>query len=558
MSGNWTGYRLPESPATYDDLRDNFEWQVPDNYNVAAVALDGDSDAVALHHVPESGCAAALDGEMRTVTYGALADASAAVALHLAAKGVTPGDRVAVCLPQCPEQVVVHLAVYRLGGVVVPVSMLLGDAAMAHVLTHSDADALFVDEQRWSRIATGSLPDIHLTVIVSVDAKQSALGGLAEFAGDVRTAVTPPFASTTPSDPAIVLYTSGTTSNPKGVVQTHQYLLGSLPGYHCWFDLFDPVAAREARVWTPSEWAWAGALFNVVLPTLAVGGTVVSSVRRSGFDPERAVELVRTESVTHAFFPPTALRKLRQSNVRVETPSLTVIMSGGEALPKTVSEWAERAFGATVNESYGETEANALAGESKDRFGAAAAETLGRPYPGHQLAVIDADGKERPHGELGEIAVGRPDPVVMQGYLDDPDTTQGVLGNRWLRTGDLGRFTVDGELEHLGRRDELIISSGYRISPLEVESVLSDHPDVAAALVRGEPNKQRGQDIVAMVLPTNRTIDGSVLTVVLRTHVADVLGPFKRPHRFDFVSELPTTRTGKIDRSWTRSGSDGS
>lgn len=546
MSDHWTGYELPESAATFDALREGFEWEIPGRYNIAEHVFEGDSSAVALRHVPEE-----MEGNgPRTVTYGALDEASAAVATQLAADGVSPGDRVAVCLPQCPEQVVVHLAVYRLGGVVVPASMLLGDAVLDHLLTHADVDALFVDERRWARADEGEVETVGTTVTVDVDADRSALAGLAPYAGDVDEGEPPPVARTGPEDPAIVLYTSGTTSEPKGVVQSHQYLLGSLPGYHCWFDLFDPESSRETRVWTPSEWAWAGALFDVVFPTLALGGTVVSSVRRSGFDPERALALVESHAVTHAFFPPTALRKLRQGveSERVSTPSLSAVMSGGEALPDPVAEWAETTLGATVNESYGQTEANALAGESNARYPSTGA-GLGRPYPGHDVAIVDDDGSERPAGEVGEIAVSLPDPVVMRGYLDDPDATRAVLCDEWLRTGDLGRVTAEGDLEHLGRTDELIVSSGYRISPLEVESALLDHPAVSAALVGSEPDSERGQRVVAKVVSSAESMDEATLRARLRAHVADSLGPYKRPHVVEFVSELPTTRTGKTDRS---------
>ncbi|MFC6862861.1 AMP-binding protein [Halomicroarcula sp. GCM10025817] len=552
MTGNWTGYTIPEAPTDYEALRAGFAWQVPETYNIAAVALDGDPDAVALRHVPDRGSSAAVSGPTRTVTYGDLASASAAVALRLAADGVKPGDRVAVCLPQCPEQVVVHLAAYRLGAVVVPVSMLVGDGAFDHTLTHAAPSALFVDERRWDRADLNRIRRPETTVTVRVDADRSALGGLSRFASDAGGGATPPMAETAPEDPALVLYTSGTSSDPKGVVQGHQYLLGSMPGYHCWYDLFDPEAAAAARVWTPSEWAWAGALFDVVFPTLAVGGTVVSSVRRRGFDPDRALDVVERQRVTHAFLPPTALRKLREStDVDADrATSLSVVMSGGEPLPDAVATWAEETLGVQVNEAYGQTEANALAGESQGVY-PRVEDGLGRPYPGHHVAVIDDDGDPVPDGEVGEIAVARPDPVVMVGYLDDPDSTQAVLDDRWLRTGDLGRIDADGTLEHLGRADELVVSSGYRISPLEVEAVLTDHPSVAAALVSGEPDPERGQRVVASVVLTGEGSGDEDLKDALRDAVADQLGAHKKPHVVEFVSDLPTTRTDKTDRSGT-------
>ncbi|MFA9518359.1 acyl-CoA synthetase [Halopenitus sp. H-Gu1] len=556
MSGAWIGYDLPTSPASYHELCDGFEWERPETYNIADVALGGDPDAIALRHVPEPGRPAAdgVSGDeidsIRTLTYGALADATATVATRLREAGIGPDDRVAVCLPQCPELVVLHLAVLRLGGVVVPVSMLLGDESFAHVLEHSDTRALFVDEQRWNRSDSDPLEAPDLTVPVRIDEGRDALGGLAGFVSDTSAPAEPPMARTAPEDPALVLYTSGTTSDPKGVIQSHQYLLGSMPGYHCWFELFDPERTRQSRVWTPSEWAWAGALFDVVFPTLAVGGTVVSSVRRAGFDAANALERLCTQAVTHAFLPPTALRQIRRHTdpSASDVTSLRVVMCGGESLPPSVAEWAESTLDVTVNESYGQTEANALVGES-DCVYSGSPDALGRPYPGHEIVLLGDDGQPVSDGEIGEITVTLPDPVVMRGYLDDKRATDAVLDNERLRTGDLGRFKANDVLEHLGRKDDLILSSGYRISPLEIENALMDHPDVAAVLVEGESDEERGQRAVATVVPATDVSDEDTLSRSLRSHVAERLGPHKRPRRIEFVSRLSTTRTDKTDRS---------
>ncbi|WP_254271308.1 acyl-CoA synthetase [Haloarcula marina] len=542
----WTGYDLPSDPDSYEDLRDGFAWRVPATYNLADHALSGPADRLALSHVPE-GAVDAPD-RTRTLTYGDLDSASATLAARLAESGVGRGDRVAVCLPQCPELVVAHLAVLRLGGVVVPVSMLVGDDSFAHLLAHSDATALIVDAVRWESAEDG-LPGPSTVLSVTVDSGNDALGGLAAHTENVEAPADPPMVATSPSDPAMILYTSGSTSDPKGVLQSHQYLLGSLPGYHCWFGLFDEAAARRARAWTPSEWAWAGALFDVVFPTLAVGGTVVSSVRRRGFDAERALTLAEAQGVTHAFLPPTALRTIRNEADPAPTavPDLEAVMCGGEPLPAAVSSWAEATLGVTVSESYGQTEANALVGEVAGVY--RTDEALGRAYPGHDIVLVDDDGAAVPTGETGEIAVVCPDPVVMREYVGDPAATDAVLSDEFLRTGDLGRFDDDGTLTHLGRKDSVIITSGYRVSPLEVEGVLSDHPAVAAVRVEGEPDPERGQRVVAFVVPAADATATDDLAAALRSTVADHLGPHKRPRRIAFVEELPTTRTGKTDRS---------
>ncbi|MBV0926129.1 AMP-binding protein [Halomicroarcula limicola] len=555
MSSPWTGYELPAEPESYEELVEGFDWRIPSTYNVADHVLSGDREAVALRHVPETDGGDTHDGDgepasVRTLSYGDLAAASTALAGRFRRAGIEAGDRVAVCLPQCPELVVSHLAVLRLGGVVVPASMLLGDEAVAHLLKHSDAAALVVDERRWE--AADGVRDAapEATVPVRVDGGDGPLGGLSAFVENREWAADSSIVETAPDDPAFVLYTSGTSSDPKGVVQGHQYLLGSLPGYHCWFGLFEAKAARAARVWTPSEWAWAGALFDVVFPTLALGGTVVSSVRRSGFDPEAALSVAGAQSVTHTFLPPTALRAIRRETdpSPADLPDLDTVMCGGEHLPPALADWAEERLGATVNESYGQTEANALVGECK-RVSPGTDDGLGRPYPGHEVRVVDESGAAVPIGEIGEIAVAHPDPVVMREYLDDPAATAAVLDGDLLWTGDVGRFRDDGTLVHLGRADDLVLSAGYRVSPLEVEAALEAHPAVAGALVGSEPDPKRGERVVATVVPVESAAGDDDLSAELQSFVAKRLGKHKRPRRVEFVDALPTTRTDKTDRS---------
>jgi acetyl-CoA synthetase len=543
MTGPWLGYDMPTNVRNYQGLVERFDWDLPASYNVAQHALDGDRDRVALCHVPDQ----STPTTVRTLTYGDLAVTSARFATRLAERGVDSGDRVVVSLPQCPELVVAHLAVLRLGGVVVPASIQLGTEAFEHVCSHSGASAAVVDREYW-QTAQDVIREPASTVRVSVDDGPPPAGGLGQYVGDAQ--ATPLLADTSPEDDAFVLYTSGTSGQPKGVVQRHASLLGSLPGYHCWFGLFDEETASQARVWTPSEWAWAGALFDVVYPTLALGGTVVSAVRREPFDPQRALAIVGVQDVSHAFVPPTALRAIRTATDPGEqtAPALETIMSGGEHLPESLSSWAETALDVTVNEAYGLTEANALVGEAKPRF-EGVEDGLGRPYPGHDVVVLESDDQGESADRVGELAVRRPDPVVMRGYLDDAAATAAVLDSAHLRTGDIARQRTDGTLVHLGRADDLIITSGYRVSPVEVESVLERQAGVAAALVTGEADPDRGQIVVATVVPTDAVVPDEQFAERLVTRVADTLGPYKRPRRVEFTDALPTTRTDKTART---------
>jgi acetyl-CoA synthetase len=535
------GYRLPAPNPDAADPWDGFEWRLGDEYNIAAVGLasaDDDGGRTALRHVT-------VDGDRHRFTYAELSAAADATAAAFERAGIGPGDRVGVCLPQCPELLVAQLAAFERGAVVVPLSMLLGDDSLSYSLTHSEATALVVDERRHGALDRSL--DAEPIVVSPGGYERGPLGGLAAHANLGETAAR---VATAPDDPALVLYTSGTTGKPKGVVHGHRYLAGSLPGYQAWFELFDEAAARRARVWTPAEWAWAGALFDVVFPTLAVGGTVVSRERRSGFDPDRALSVVEGERVSHAFMPATALKRIRSAAAVDEwdTSSLAVVMSGGEKLPEPVLSWTERRLAPVVHEAYGQTEANALVGNCRAAYPVRPG-SMGRAYPGHDVVVVDGVGERVPDGEVGEIAVRLPDPVVFLGYLGDEAATAEKFDGDAFLTGDLAVRDADGYFWHRGRTDDLVLTAGYRVSPLEVEAALESHPDVADAVVGGVPDADRGQRVKAYVEPAAGVDADDALAESLRASVREELGAHKVPREVEFVDAVPETRSGKADRS---------
>ncbi|MCU4975451.1 AMP-binding protein [Halobacteria archaeon AArc-m2/3/4] len=531
------GYDLT-SPSD-DETWPSFSWDLPDRFNVADACLDSPSDDPALRYVSE-------DGEATALTYGEIESAVESTANALAEGGIGRGDVVGVLLPQCPELLVSHLATLTLGGTVAPLSMLLGEDHLSYVLEDCGAAALIVDETRASEL---SIRTPERTFVVDPDSApgHDGLGGLDDHAGSEREGGSS--ITMTPDDPAFLLYTSGTTGAPKGVVQGHRYLIGSLPGYQCWFHLFDEQEFASTRVWTPAEWAWAGALFNVVYPTLALGGTVVAQARRSGFEPARAIRVADRTGVTHAFMPPTALAKVRRTggHETADLDALSVLTCGGEPLPTDLLDWAESALDVVINEAYGQTEANALVGNCQAAYPVESG-SMGKPYPGHEVLVVNEDGEPVPDGEIGTIALDPSDPALFLGYHDDPtETDRAFFENGLFDTGDLAVRDEDGYFHHRGRSDELIITSGYRVSPVEVENALVAHPDVSAAVVTGVPDEQRGERVAAAIVPIDRA-DGDTLHAELVSFVKDRLGAYKAPRKIRFVDSLPETRTGKADR----------
>ncbi|OVE83273.1 hypothetical protein B2G88_16490 [Natronolimnobius baerhuensis] len=530
----------------------DFEWDLPETYNLAESAhKTGEArNLTALVHRDDHGRA-------HRFTYAELDDAASALGAQLREAGLEPGDRIALCFPQSPELLVAHLATYRIGCLAVPLSVLLGQESLAHSLEHSNASALLADATVYDQIeepvAAADLPT-ELVVDLEAEAYDGPNRHLGAFAHRVSSDRSSEIVATKPDEPAIIVYTSGTSGTPKGVVQRHQYLIGTLPGYQCWFHCFGDE--HRERVWTPAEWAWAGSLFDAVFPTLACGGTVVSSVRRSGFDPADALALLERFDVSRSFMPSTAMWQIREETEPSagDLDALEVVMCGGEKLPEPVKEWAERELAIVVNEAYGQTEANAMIGDCQVLY-ESKPDSMGRIYPGHECAILDEDLEPVEPGSVGQIALERSDPVLFAGYLGDKEATEECYDGGWYLTGDLARLDEDGYVTFAGRADNLIISSGYRVSPTAVEAALCRAPTVANAAVGGVSDEERGQRIVAYVLletdvetPAEAN-EETTLEDDLRQHVRDRLGPHKTPHEIEVLEDPPRTRTGKLDRA---------
>lgn len=534
-----------EFSPSIDPLK-QFEWDLPSTFNIGTAVFSqvGSTADTALCHVTDT-------GSVHRFSYTALDAASDTVAAELDDRGVGRGDSVALCLPQCPELLVGQLAVLKCGAIVVPLSVLLGRDALAHTLETGDCDVVITDVSLAE--CFDSALDSHCVLSLEFGAERyDEAGSLGGFAPIVERGSAFEPVETAPDDAAFLMFTSGTSGKPKGVVQGQNYLLGSLPGYQLYYHLLTPEAIANQRIWTPSEWAWAGALFDVVYPTLLGGGTVVSRFRRSKFSPTAALEHIAARRITRAFLPPTALQRIRNetSPETLDLSSLEVLLCGGESLSQALQDWAETNLDLVVNEAYGQTEANSVLGESQALYPARDG-TTGRSYPGHTIVVETKDGTRVCRGGHGELLVRTPDPVVFEEYWNDPEATErACTDDGWLRTGDLASIDDDGFVTIEGRTDELIITAGYRVSPFVVENVLERYPDVATALVGGVRDDQRGERIKAYVVPvTDWSGDEESLGKRLVSHASRELGPHKKPREIVVRRELPTTTTGKLDRS---------
>ncbi|MCJ9713338.1 AMP-binding protein, partial [Bordetella hinzii] len=260
--------------------------------------------------------------------------------------------------------------------------------------------------------------------------------------------------------------------------------------------------------WSPADWAWTGGMMDALLPTLYFGHPIVGT--RGRFSPERAFELMERYQVTNTFLFPTALKMMMKS---VPDPrsryrlALRAIMSAGESVGETVFAWCESALGIQPNEMFGQTEMNYIVGNSNKRWPARPG-SMGKPYPGHHVAVIDDQGRPVPPGQVGEVALNRldihgyPDPVLFIGYWRNDAATADKYTGDWCRTGDLATVDADGYLWYAGRADDVFKSAGYRIGPGEIENCLLSHPAVANAAVVPKPDPERGALVKAYVVLT--------------------------------------------------------
>ncbi len=530
------GDRMIRDFADWDAMRADFRWRIPEQFNIASACCDRwaarDPDRLALTHI-------GADGTARDWSFAALKDASDRLASSFAARGLGPGDRVAVLLAQGPEVLITHFAAMKLGAVVLPLFTLFGPDALAFRLADSGARMLVTDAENLDKVLAirGDTPDLaEIYVTDPVAAPMRALWA--------EIAAAQPLLAPTPTradDPAVLIYTSGTTGPPKGVLHAHRFLLGHLPSIELHHEGFPQPGDKG---WTPADWAWVGGLVDLALPWLYYGVPLVSHRMRK-FDPEAAFRLIADQGVRNLFMPPTAL-KLMQGTTVPEGVNLRSIGSGGESLGAELLEWGRAALGVPINELYGQTECN-LVLTSAARFMQVRPGSMGLAVPGHDVAVIDGEGRELPPGELGEIAVRRPDPVMFLKYWKQPEKTAAKFVGDWLKTGDLARRDADGYFWFVSRDDDVITSSGYRIGPSEIEHCLAGHPDVVMAAVVGVPDPVRTEAVKAVVVARPGRA-GDDLARELTQLVRARISPHVAPRIVEFADSLPMTATGKIRR----------
>ncbi|WP_416562920.1 AMP-binding protein [Nocardia testacea] len=490
-----------------------------------------------------------IDSDLSAVdlTYGELRARSERFAAALAGLGVGAGDQVATLMAKSVDLVVVLLGIWRRGAVHVPLFTAFAPPAIAFRLQASGASVVIADPDQVGKLAPGGDMPAEPPWRTIVTGTADAPGALRMDELPAAGAGTEPPAAVGGDGLLVQLFTSGTTGTPKGV----PIPVRALASFHAYQEFALDVRPGDV-FWNAADPGWAYGLYYAILGPLASGTR--SLLLHAGFSPELTWQVLERFGVTNFAAAPTVYRALRAAEpgnpVRLRRAS-----SAGEPLTPEVVAWSAEHLGVAVRDHYGQTEHGMVICNAwhDDLEAPAPAGSMGRPLPGWACAVLadDAD-TEAPTGELGRIAIDAERSALLWflGYLDAPEQTaqRFTADGRWYLTGDAGSRDADGYFHFSARDDDVIIMSGYRIGPFDVESVLVLHDQVAEAAVVGLPDELRGEVLEAFVVLRGDTAGTPELEAQLQTLVKQKFAAHAYPRRVHFVSTLPKTPSGKVQR----------
>jgi acyl-coenzyme A synthetase/AMP-(fatty) acid ligase len=511
-----------------------FSWDVPLEFNFARDVVDrlAREDRLGL---------LAVDANLarRKFSFAEVADATKRWASVLRDAGIGKGDRVVVVIPKIPDWLFCMTALLRIGAVAIPSAEQLRAKDLLYRVQHGGAIAVVGHVSNAAEIETirPDAPAVRAWLVVGGErAGWTAADPL------VRDAQPWDGAPTAPDDMAYIVYTSGTTKDPKGVVHTVAWTFANRSQAATWFDV-----KSDDLVWCTAGTGWAKSLWNVLLGPWSCGAAIV--LDESAFAAERRMDMIRDLGVSVLCQAPTEYRlevKLPDLGTRWKLPKLRHCVSAGEPLNPEVIEVWKKAFGLTILDGYGQSENTLLVANRPGvpvRPG-----SMGKPTPGHDVAVVDENGAICEAGETGDIALrGRP-PSLFVGYYKNDEETAASRRGEWYLTGDRAQVDDDGYFWFVGRADDVISSGAYRIGPFEVESALLEHPAVQESAVVGSPDADRGNIVKAFIVLRPGFEASDALVKELQDHCKRVTAPYKYPRAIEFVAELPKTRSGKIRR----------
>ncbi len=506
--------------VTYEEACAEHSWNVPERYNIVEDVCD--------KHPREKLAMVWEDwqGNERRVDWGELQDLSNRFANVLRAHGVERGDRVAMLLPATPETAAAFFGTWKVGGILLAMSVLYGDDGIRHRLRDSQAKVLVTNAENANRVEASLVDEI----LVLDDELLAA--GEPEFER----------VETSAEDPAQLYYSSGTTGLAKGILHAHRYLLAHEEFSYC-HDVQDGELFHGM-----GEWAWAAGIAPLLGPW-RLGAVQMVFARKGGFDPEQQLAVLAKHEVSNVFTTPTAMRAMmgvKDAGKRFPQ-KFRIVCSAGEPLNPEAIRWFREQYGLTVLDYYGLTESYPLCANFP--FMEVREGSMGKPMPGWDVQILDEDERPVERGSRGEICLrARSNPHYPLGYWNNEEDARETFGGEWFHTKDAAQEDEEGYYWYAGRADDVIISAGYRIGPFEVESACIEHPAVREAAAVASPDEKRGSVVKAFVVLAEGYEPSDELAQEIKTFVREHLSAYAYPRLVEFVDDLPKTLTGKIRR----------
>ena len=530
------------APFDYDAARANFSLPVPDDFNFAfdvVAKRANEADKTALIAIDRSG------ENVSRHSYSDLDKASSRFANALMTMGAQKGDSAVVVLPRIPEWYHVILGCTKTGVIAMPGTNLLTAHDLEYRINRAGAKMAIVTEAHAAAIEAIKEKCPTLETLIIVGAERN---GWASFeaicAAEAETVDRAALPRTKADELMLIYFTSGTTAMPKMVGRDHSYALAhSITGDY-WMDL------QESDVhWTLTDTGWAKAAWGLLYPPLLAGSTIIL-YDGEGFDVDMHLKIIAEQKVTTFCAPPTVYRVLAQTDLSAaDLTSLRHCFGAGEPLnPEAMRAWKD-ATGCDIYDGYGQTETVNIVANfpgMEIRPG-----SMCKPCPGLVIDIIDDEGKVLGDDQVGHIGVKITEPYppgLFKGYYQDDQATAKSFHHGWYYTGDTATRDKDGYIWFVGRSDDVITSSGYRISPFEVESALIEHPAVAESAVVAKSDEMRGEIVMAFITLANGYEASDELAKDIQDFVKNLTAPYKYPRKIEFRTELPKTISGKIRR----------
>ena len=528
-----------------------WEWHIPTHFNIGAACTDAHLNTPAANHI----AMIVEDDTLGTsqITFTELARKTDQFAQLLRNLGVQLGDRVLVRLPNSLDYPIAFLGAIKMGAIAVPTSTLLTAEEVAYLAKDSGATLLVTDHKAWVNMEETlinnlkDMPNLAHILLSQTDVSQphGFLNVLSLEKSLSAIETVQPAHNTLAEDPAYLVYTSGTTGFPKGVLHAHRALLGRVPASTYWFDFAaEKDGYDQDRIMHSGKFNWTYVLGSGLMDPLYLGKTVV--VHEGKNDAESWMRLIAKHQATIFVGVPTIYRQIIQKTTSLKdaVPSLRHCMSAGEHLSDEVlSQWRER-FGMDIYEAVGMSEFSYYLSQSK--FRPIRAGSAGFPQPGHAIKLLNPDTLEEVAvGEEGMISVPMDDPGLFLSYWNLVDETAKYKHDGYFFTGDFARYDANGYIWFLGRKDDIIKSFGYRVSPYEIERVMKSHPAVADCAAIGEElEKDKVLVVVYAILQPDSVITANELQAFAKQHLA----AYKVPKTVYLANDFPRTKNGKILR----------